>query len=96
MPHWFIQVSTVRGTVISGTIAFVGQDGQTGFAQSFAGSISQGLASLTFSQSGARTALVNARSHPPTIALAGCTSYLQDVVSLTQCSFRHAADIQGN
>ena len=41
---------------ISGTLALVGQDGQTGLAQTFSGSISQGLASLNFSHAGVRTA----------------------------------------
>jgi hypothetical protein len=95
-PHWFMLVSSSHGAAISGTLAFVGQDGQTGGAQTFSGSISHGLASLKFSRAGVRTALVDARSRPPTIDLGACMGYLQFVTSLTQCSFRHAADIQGN
>lgn len=95
-PHWFMLVSGSHGAAISGTLAFVGQDGQTGLAQTFSGSISRGLASLTFSHAGVRTATVDVQSRPPTIDLAGCTGYLQFVTSLPECSFRHAADIQGD
>lgn len=95
-PHWFMLVSSSHGAAISGTLAFVGQDGQTGAAQTFSGTISRGLASLKFSGSGVRTAPVDVRSRPQTIDLAGCIGYLQFVTSLPQCSFRHAADIQGD
>jgi len=95
-PHWFMLVSSSHGAVISCTLAFVGQDGQTGWVQIFSGSISRGLASLRFSHAGIRTATVDARSRPPTIDLAGCIGYLQYVTSLPDCSFRHATDIQGD
>jgi hypothetical protein len=95
-PHWFMLVSSSHGAAISGTLAFVGQDGQTGMAQTFSGSISRGLASLNFSNAGVRTAMVDARSRPPTIDLSGCIGYLQFVTSLPECSFRHAGDIQGD
>lgn len=95
-PHWFMLISSSHGAAISGTLAFVGQDGQTGLAQTFSGSISQGLASLNFSHAGVRTATVDARSRPPTIDLGACTGYLQFVTSLPECSFRHATDIQGD
>ena len=95
-PHWFMVVSSSHGPAISGTLAFVGQDGQTGMAQTFSGNISQNLATLTFSNAGVRTATVDAQSRPQTIDLGACTGYLQFVTSLPECSFRHATDIQGD
>jgi hypothetical protein len=95
-PHYFILVSSSHGNSISGTLAFVGQDGQTGFAQTFLGSLSDGTATLNFSQAGTRTAQVDTQSRPPTISLGACTAYLQFATSLTECSFHHASDIQGD
>jgi hypothetical protein len=95
-PHYFILVSSSHGDSISGTLAFVGQDGQTGSAQSFLGSFSDGTATLNFSQAGTRTAQVDTQSRPPTISLGACTAYLQFTTSLTECSFHHATDIQGD
>jgi hypothetical protein len=95
-PHYFMLVSSSHGDSISGTLAFVGQDGQTGFTQTFLGTLSDGTATLNFSQAGTRTAQVEAQSRPPTISLGACTAYLQFATSLTECSFRHASDIQGD
>lgn len=94
--HHFILVSSSRADSISGTFAFVGQDGQTGFVQSFLGSLSDGRATLNFSQAGTRTAQVDTQSRPPAISLGAGTAYLQFATSLTECSFHHAADIQGD
>jgi len=96
-PHWFIQVSTSQGTEISGTLSFVGQDGQTGGAQTFSGHLQDGLLTLNLSSAGVRTGYVNIKNHPPGIYLDGCTSYLNLAInSLAQCYFSHAADIQGD
>jgi hypothetical protein len=94
--HYFLLVSSSHGESISGTLAFVGQDGQTGLVQTFLGSLSDGTATLNFSNAGTRTAQVDTRARPPTISLGACTAYLQFATSLTDCSFHHASDIQGD
>jgi hypothetical protein len=96
-PHWFLLVSASRGAAISGTLAFVGQDGQTGEAQSFSGQLSNDLLTLDFSRSGTQTGQADPTGHPAAIDLNACTAYLQlAVTSLTQCQFFHAADLQGD
>jgi len=96
-PHWFILVAASQGTEISGSLGFVGQDGQTGEAQTFSGQLQDNLLTFNFSRSGAQTGQASMSSHPPSIYLGACLSYLNLAMSsLTQCNFHHAADIQGD
>jgi len=95
-PHWFIHLDTGPGDEISGTIAFVGQDGQTGMSQAFSGQLKDGLGTLLLSNAGVQTASIGTNPHVPTLYLGVCTKYLEFVTSLAQCAFTHAADIQGD
>jgi hypothetical protein len=95
-PHWFIHLDTGPGDEISGTIAFVGQDGQTGLSQAFSGQLKDGLGTLLLSKAGVQTASIGTNPHVPTLYLGACTKYLKFITSLAQCAFTHAADIQGD
>jgi hypothetical protein len=95
-PHWFMQLSTGPGNVISGTISFVYQDGQTGLSQTFSGHVQQGLSTLTLSSAGVRTATVGSDGRHPELFLGECAHYLKFITSVPQCYFVHAIDIQGD
>jgi hypothetical protein len=95
-PHWFMQLTTGPGNLISGTVSFVYQDGQTGLSQTFSGHVQQGLSTLTLSGAGVRTASVGSDGHRPELFLGECAHYLKYITSVSQCHFVHAVDIQGD
>ena len=95
-PHWFLLVSSSHGARVAGTLAFEGQDGQTGLAQTFSGQLQSDLASLDLSRSGVRTATINLQTSPATISLGACMAYLQFVTSVPECTFHRARDLAGD
>jgi hypothetical protein len=65
-------------------------------SQEFSGQLKDGLGTLLLSTAGVQTASTGTNARVPTLYLGVCTKYLAFVTSLAQCSFTHAADIQGD
>ena len=95
-PHYFLLVSKSHGAAVSGTLGFLGQDGQTGLTQPFTGRVSDGLVTFSFSKAGNRTATFDTGSTPASLDLGACLNYLHLNQSVTQCTFNHASNVQGS
>jgi hypothetical protein len=85
-PHWFILLAAGPGGNVSGTIAYLGNDGQASLTQTFSGSASSGLATLTFSQAGLQAAPYKSGS----ITLGSCAAWLKHILNLAACTFTHS------
>jgi hypothetical protein len=95
-PHWFILVNAGRGDAISGTIAFQYQDASTGMAHTFSGHVQSGLVTLNISHYGLKTGTFGFDSRREVLILDGCFNYLKWVTTRPQCTFTHAADLNGD
>lgn len=89
-PHWFIQLTTGPGGAVSGVIGYFEPGGQTAMAQTFTGQLNSGLATLTFSKAGFRTATFENSS----LVLGSCMNWLGKVPSIAACRFSHSSTIK--
>jgi hypothetical protein len=87
-PHYTLDVTAASGSTISGSLAFVYQDGRTQTVWTFTGTAHDGNASLTTSPGGKT---ISATYTTSTIVLASCTAYLQYAQNDSQCTFVRSA-----
>lgn len=87
-PHYKLTVISNSGGMLTGSIAYVFQDGTASSATSFSGPSSGGHANLTMTSGTQFTATYT----QDTILLASCTTYLQYAHTASQCSFTRAAN----
>jgi hypothetical protein len=90
-PHWFLLLNPSSTGVISGAIGYFRGGSQTAFAQTFTGEMNSGLATLTFSGSGFRTAIYNGSS----LVLGDCAHWLEFVKNDAACTFRPSESPSG-
>jgi hypothetical protein len=97
-PHYFISLKNGTGGGISGSVAFLYQDGQTSVVFTFDGTVQSGVATLhpiSIPQNGGSASqnpatvpsVLSATLGSKSIALGECTSYLHFTESLAQCQF---------
>ena len=82
-PHYFIVLAHSATDGLSGTVGFLGQDGNTSAAFAFTGAIQSGVGILSTSTG----RLVAATFGPNQIDLGSCTEYLEFAQANADCSF---------
>lgn len=87
-PHYFVTL-TATGTELRGTLAFVYQDGQTGDAKPFTGSLQYGVATLNFKDGSTGTASLASLG----FELGECQRWMRWARSRSDCDFHKATAI---
>lgn len=87
-PHYFMSLTTQPDGTLSGSVSFLYQDGQTKVVFTFAGTSQADTATLTPGDGGAPMSMTFG---PKTLQLGECSTYLQFVQSLSQCTFNYTS-----
>jgi hypothetical protein len=86
-PHYYVALTSDAGGMISGSLSYLYQDGQTSAVFTFSGRANARTATVTPSTGGSPLSVTYSAK---TMQFGECTQYLKLAQSLAQCTFTYS------